>query len=151
MDFSVANLCFAISKTQTNFAEVAVLHQDQYAQGIALAGYFNPILSRGLSVREKNYLSSKYDLIKYLQNHPRNTKIMVIASVKDRFANNSALRFVQRAYPLISIKYIPIPSGGHNIGVWKPFVATGFLWIAGANAIATPVVNPQASVSGSPK
>ena len=76
---------------------------------------------------------------------------MVIASVKDRFANNSALRFVQRAYPLISIKYIPIPSGGHNIGVWKPFVATGFLWIAGANAIATPVVNPQASVSGSPK
>ena len=132
-------------------AEVAVLHQDQYSQGVSLAGYFNPILSRGLSVREKNYLSSKYDLIKYLQNHPRNTKIMVIASVKDRFANNSALRFVQRAYPLISIKYIPIPSGGHNIGVWKPFVATGFLWIAGANAIATPVVNPQASVSGSPK
>lgn len=37
-------------------AEVAVLHQDQYAQGVSLAGYFKPILSIGLSKREKNYL-----------------------------------------------------------------------------------------------
>ena len=132
-------------------AEVAVLHQDQYSQGVSLAGYFNPILSRGLSVREKNYLSSKYDLVKYLKTHPRNTKIMVIASVKDRFSNYSAQNFMRGANPLIPIKYVPIPSGGHNIGVWKPFVATGFLWIAGANDISTPVVNPQPSVTGSPK
>jgi len=132
-------------------AEVAVLHQEQYSQGVSLAGYFNPILSRGLSKREKNYLASKYDLVKYLKRHTVNTKIMVIASVKDRFANSSAQKFMQGANALISIKYIPIPIGGHNIKVWKPFVATGFLWIAGANEISTPVVNPLPSASGSPK
>ncbi len=132
-------------------AEVAVLHQEQYSQGVSLAGYFNPILSRGLSKREKNYLASKYDLVKYLKRHTVNTKIMVIASVKDRFANSSAQKFMLGANALISIKYIPIPIGGHNIKVWKPFVATGFLWIAGANEISTPVVNPLPSASGSPK
>jgi len=131
-------------------AEVAVLHQEQYSQGVSLAGYFNPILSRGLSKREKNYLASKYDLVKYLQRHTVNTKIMVIASVKDRFANSSAQKFMQGANSLIPIKYIPIPIGGHNIKVWKPFVATGFLWITGANDISTPLVNPQPSASGSP-
>lgn len=129
--------------------EVAVLHQDQYAQGVSLAGYFNPILARGLSVREKNYLSSKYDLVKYLKTHASNTKIMIIASVKDRFANASAQRFMLGTNSLIPIKYVPIPSGGHNIEVWKPFVATGFLWISGANAISAPAVKPQLSASGS--
>ncbi len=114
-------------------AEVAVLHQDQYSQGVSLAGYFSPALSFGLSKREKNYLSAQYDLIHYLTHYRRNTRIMVIASVKDHFANSSARRFMQLASPLIPIKYIPIPKGGHNIGVWKPYVDTGFLWISGAN------------------
>src|ERR1019366_4046853 len=39
-------------------AEVAILHQDQYSQGVTLAGYFYPMLPPGLSKREKNYLSS---------------------------------------------------------------------------------------------
>jgi hypothetical protein len=128
-------------------AEVAVLHQDQYSQGVSLAGYFRPILSFGLSKREKKYLSSQYDLLSYLKNHQRNTKMMIIASVKDRFANSSAQQFMQGANPLIPIKYVPIPTGGHNIGVWKPFVATGFLWISGSNDILTPVI----SASGNPK
>lgn len=114
-------------------AEVAVLHQDQYSQGVSLAGYFSPILSFGLSKREKNYLSAQYDLINYLEHHRRNTRLMIVASVKDRYANSSAQRFMQLANPLISIKYIPIPKGGHNIGVWKPYVDTGFLWISGGS------------------
>ena len=138
-------------------AEVAVLHQDQYSQGVSLAGYFKPLLSVGLSKREKNYLSSRYDLISHLTKGPRNTKIMIIASVKDRFANSSAKQFMASALSLIPIKYIPIPTGGHNIGVWKPFVASGFLWISGANdlispASAAPITPaPIPSASESPK
>ena len=128
-------------------AEVAVLHQDQYSQGVSLAGYFSPILSFGLSRREKNYLSKQYDLINYLKNYKRNTKVMIITSVKDRFAYGSAQQFMQKANSLIPIKYVPIPTGGHNIGVWKPFVATGFLWISGSNDISIPII----SASGNPK
>jgi hypothetical protein len=135
-------------------AEVAVLHQDQYAQGVSLAGYFKPTLSIGLSKREKNYLSTKYDLVQYLKHRSRNTKIMIISSVKDRFTNYAAKLFMASANSLIPIKYIPIPAGGHNIKVWKPFIASGFLWISGANNLDTPVIQPAAptpSASGSPK
>ena len=121
-------------------AEVAILHQDQYSQGVSLAGYFTPQLPFGLSKREKNYLSSRYDLVSHLQKGPRNTKIMIISSLKDHFANSSAQQFMKSADLLIPIKYVPIPTGGHNIGVWKPFVATGFLWISGANELLSPSV-----------
>ncbi len=131
-------------------AEVAILHQDQYSEGVSLAGYFSPLLPLGLSKREKNYLSSRYDLISYLQKGHHNTKIMIIASVKDHFANNSAQEFLKSADLMIPIKYVPIPTGGHNIGVWKPFVATGFLWISGANELNAPPT-PALSASGNPK
>ena len=130
-------------------AEVAVLHQDQYSQGVSLAGYFKPLLSIGLSKREKSYLTSKYDLISHLKRGPRNTKMMIIASVKDRFANSAAQKFMQSANSLIPIKYIPIPAGGHNIKVWKPFIASGFLWISGANNLQTPVIQPAPSPTSS--
>ncbi len=132
-------------------AEVAILHQDQYSQGVSLAGYFSPALPFGLSKRERNYLSSRYDLVSHLQKGPRNTKIMVIASLKDHFANTAAKEFLKSAELLIPIKYVPIPTGGHNIGVWKPFVATGFLWISGANELLSPSPAPKPSVSGSQK
>ena len=130
-------------------AEVAVLHQDQYSEGVSLAGYFKPLLSVGLSKREKSYLNSKYDLISHLKHGPRNTKLMIIASLKDRFANSAAQKFMQSANALIPIKYIPIPSGGHNIKVWKPFIASGFLWISGANNLQTPVIQPAPSPTSS--
>jgi len=129
-------------------AEVAVLHQDQYSSGVSLAGYFKPILSIGLSKREKNYLGNHYDLINYLKHNPRNTRIMIISSLKDHYANSAAQQFMQNANSLIPIKYVQIPKGGHNIGVWKPFVSTGFLWISGVNDISTPVANPAPSASG---
>ncbi len=128
-------------------AEVAVLHQEQYSQGVSLAGYFHPLLSFALSTREKNYLSTQYDLGHFLKYHQRNTKLMIIASIKDRFANSSAQQFMQIANPLIPIKYVPIPKGGHNIDVWKPYVATGFLWISRMSQTQTQVP----SGSGIPK
>ncbi len=132
-------------------AEAAVFHQDQYSQGVSLAGYFSPLLPFGLSKREKNYLSNHYDLVKYLKHGHTNTKLMIIASIKDRFANRSAQNFMARANLLIPIKYIPIPAGGHNIKVWKPYIAPGFLWISGATLTLTPIINPQPSASGSQK
>ena len=132
-------------------AEVAVLHQQQYSQAVSLAGYFQPQFELGLSKREKNYLYREYNLLGDLQKGPRNTKLMIIASRKDHFANASAQQFIAGANSLIPIKYIPIPTGGHNIGVWKPFVATGFLWISGANEIVSAVPSPTASAIGSQK
>jgi len=132
-------------------AEVAILHQDQYSQGVSLAGYFYPMLPAGLSKREKNYLSSRYDLVGHLRQGPRNTKIMVISSIKDRFTNSAAQVFMKNANLLIPIKYVPIPIGGHNIGVWKPFVATGFLWISGANELLSSASAPTPSANGSQK
>jgi len=117
-------------------AEAAILHQNQYFGAVSLAGYFQPQFSFGLSKREKNYLSSKYDLEKIIQTGNQKVKLLVIASVKDKFANASAKQFLGAALPYLPVKYIPIPIGGHNTSVWKPFVPTGFLWLNSQNPSA---------------
>lgn len=110
-------------------AEVATLHQDQYSQAVAIAGYFEPMFSLGVAKRERKFLGEKYDLVKAIKSGSSNTKLMIIAGVKDKFATKSARTFMDQVDNIIPIKYIPIPNGGHNIEVWKPYVALGFQWI----------------------
>ena len=60
---------------------------------------------------------------------------MIIASQKDKFTNIAAHNFMRDASLLIPIRYIPIPIGGHNTNVWKPFVSTAFEWINQQNPV----------------
>ena len=110
-------------------AEAAVLHQDQYSRAVSLAGYFQPMFSLGMTKRERKFLSAKYDLVKVIKAGATNTKLMIISSVKDKFAANSARTFINQVDSVVPIKYIPISQGGHNIEVWKPYVASGFQWL----------------------
>ena len=109
--------------------EAATLHPTQYFGATSLAGYFQPEFAPGLSKREKNYLSNKYNLENILKTTAPATKFLVIASVKDKYANASAQQFLNAVSSTVAVKYIPIPVGGHNTSVWKPFVPTGFLWL----------------------
>ena len=110
-------------------AEVATLHQDQYSQAVAIAGYFEPMFSLGLTKRERKFLGAKYNLVNAIKSGATNTRLMIITGVKDKFATKSARNFMDQVDNIIPIKYIPIPNGGHNIEVWKPYVASGFLWL----------------------
>jgi enterochelin esterase-like enzyme len=110
-------------------AEAAVLHQGQYSHAAVLAGYFQPMFSLGMTKRERKFLSAKYDLVKVIKAGSTNTKLMIISSVSDKFAANSARTFMNQIDNVIPIKYIPISQGGHNIEVWKPYVGPGFQWL----------------------
>ena len=110
-------------------AEVAVRHPDLYSNAISLAGYFKPLFSLGVSKREKKYLTTRYDLIAALQKSQSPIHMMIIASVKDKFTNKAAKEFITAASALVPIRYVPIPIGGHNTNVWKPFVGTAFEWM----------------------
>ena len=68
---------------------------------------------------------------------------MIIASKKDKFTNLAAKDFMSVANGLIPIRYVPIPIGGHNTNVWKPFVATAFQWINEQNQVAAPTPAPS--------
>ena len=114
-------------------AEAAVLHQSQYFGAASLAGYFQPQFSRGVSKQEQSVLSTKYNLENILKVGQRKTSILVIASIMDKFANASAQEFLRATSSYIPVKYIPIPVGGHNTSVWKPFVPTGFQWLNSQN------------------
>jgi len=107
----------------------AVRHPDLYSNAISLAGYFKPLFSLGVSKREKKYLTIRYDLIAALQKSKSPIHMMIIASVKDKFTNKAAKEFITAASALVPIRYIPIPIGGHNTNVWKPFVGTAFGWM----------------------
>ncbi len=110
-------------------AEVAVRHPDLYSNAISLAGYFKPLFSIGVSKREKKYLTTRYDLIASLQKNQTPIHMMIIASAKDKFTNKAAKDFITSASALVPIRYVPIPIGGHNTNVWKPFVGTAFEWM----------------------
>ena len=120
-------------------AEVAIRHPDLYNSAVSLAGYFKPLFSAGINKREKNFLQGKYDLIATLKKVPSSVHLMIIASKKDKFTNFAAKNFMSEANGLIPIRYVPIPIGGHNTNVWKPFVSTAFEWINQQNPVATPL------------
>jgi len=119
-------------------AEVAIRHPDLYNSAVSLAGYFKPLFSAGINKREKNFLQGKYDLIATLKKVPTSVHLMIIASKKDKFTNLAANNFMSAASGLIPIRYVPIPIGGHNTNVWKPFVSTAFEWINQQNPAPTP-------------
>lgn len=116
-------------------ASVAALyHQDEYFGAVAIASYFQPKFSISLSKREKNYLSTKYDLVTRISEPSSTAKLLIIASVQDKFANYSANKFLFQTGYNPRIKYISESKGGHNISVWKPFVPTGLIWLTSINA-----------------
>jgi len=119
-------------------AEVAIRHPDLYNSAVSLAGYFKPLFSAGINKREKNFLQGKYDLIATLKKVPTSVHLMIIASKKDKFTNLAANNFMSAASGLIPIRYVPIPIGGHNTNVWKPFVSTAFEWINQQNPAPMP-------------
>jgi hypothetical protein len=110
-------------------SEIATLHQDQYSHAVAIAGYFEPMFSLGITKRERKFLGAKYDLVKAIKSGATNTELMIIAGVNDKFATKSARTLMDQVDSIIPIKYIPIPNGGHNIESWKPYVAAGFQWL----------------------
>ncbi len=110
-------------------AEIAIRHQDQYNFAVSLAGYFAPAFATRTSPIERTFLKAEYDLIPLLQKANNSVKLLVIASPHDRFSFGSTQKFLKAATPIVSIKYDEIPSGGHNLSVWRPFVTTGFLWM----------------------
>jgi pimeloyl-ACP methyl ester carboxylesterase len=118
-------------------AEVAIRHQDLYSSAVSLAGYFKPLFSIGVSKREKNFLLHEYDLVATLKKTPSKVRLMIIASEKDKFTHLAAEKFLIDAGSLIPIRYLPIPIGGHNTAVWKPFVPTAFEWINQQNKDVT--------------
>jgi hypothetical protein len=117
-------------------AEVAIRHPDLYSNAVSLAGYFKPLFSLGVSKREKNFLTNEYDLVATLKKSPTSIHLMIIASQKDKFTNIAAQNFMNAASSLVPIRYVPIPMGGHNTNVWKPFVSTAFEWINQQNPVA---------------
>ncbi len=110
-------------------AEIAIRHQDEYSAAVSLAGYFAPAVATRTSVAQRATLSSEYDLVAQLRKQNNSVKLLVIASPHDRFSFSSTQTFIKSASSLVTIKYDEIPSGGHNLSVWRPFVSTGFLWI----------------------
>jgi len=114
-------------------SEAAILHTDQYFGAVSLAGYFHPQYDSGLAKRRQSALFARYDLAAHIVSGHVQTKLLVIASVKDQFANAAAKKFVAEVGSRISLKYIPVAKGAHNTSVARPFVPTGLMWLNSQN------------------
>jgi hypothetical protein len=111
-------------------AEIAIRHPELYSQGVSLAGYYNPSFAKGISRKTRDALTREYDIAKTALNQPVNPRLMLIYSPKDRFSYQSTKKFLSTVGTSIQTSLVAIPSGGHNIKAWKPYVATGLEWLA---------------------
>lgn len=110
-------------------SQLAIRHPHQYARAVSLAGYFSPSFENGISKALSKKLISQYDLLSSIRTSTANPSLLVIASKADRYYYKAALKFVKESAPYLSAKFVEIPSGGHNLQVWHPYVETGMLWI----------------------
>jgi enterochelin esterase-like enzyme len=108
---------------------IAIRHHGQYSRAVSLSGYFKPLFSTKISSTEKNILLKKYDLLRTLNSTTANIKMLIIAGKQDSFAWTSAQQFISKLSPSISVRLIPIPSGGHNTKSWIPYEDPAFRWI----------------------
>ena len=114
-------------------AVLGIRHQDQYNNAISIAGYFEPSFSAGVTKRERVGLKDEYDLIKNLQKGNNSLKLLAIYAKQQGFETRSFKTFFAKAQNLLPIKTVEIPEGGHNISTWRPYVYTGFEWLASNN------------------
>jgi len=110
-------------------AEVSIRHQDQYNLSVSLAGYFTPSFSAGVAEKQRKALISEYDLFNSITKSKNPLRMLIIYSKREKFSYSS-MNFVAKSGSLILIREVEILNGGHNVNVWKPFVETGFRWIA---------------------
>ena len=111
-------------------AEVAVRHPDQYNMAISLAGYYKPNFAVGLTSQERATLTKEYDLVAILQSETSTLKMLGIYSGQNDSETRNMKNFRDQVGSTLNLKTIEIPTGGHNIQVWKPYVYTGFEWLA---------------------
>lgn len=113
---------------------LGIRHQDQYRNGISIAGYFEPSFSLGINKRERKILSEEYNLAKITNSQVNSFKLLVIYSKRDKFSFESMNKYLSAINNSLEIKLVEMPNAGHNTKSWKPFVTTGLQWLA-LNAI----------------
>jgi hypothetical protein len=69
-------------------------------------------------------------LVKILASEKSNLKMLGIYSGQNDFETSAMMDFKNQVGNTLNLKTIEIPQGGHNIQVWKPYVYTGFQWLA---------------------
>jgi enterochelin esterase-like enzyme len=111
-------------------AALAIRNTDQYQQAISLAGYFSPIFSAGISKNQRKAMIHEYNLEKTIKSQINNPDLLIIYSKNDITSYESMKKFIKAVGGSLPIKVIEIPHGGHNIKVWRPYVRSGFKWLA---------------------
>lgn len=114
-------------------AALAVRNTDQYQQAISLAGYFSPIFSAGVNKVQRTALINEYNLVKQIKSQINNPNLLIIYSKNDKTSYDSMENFVRAVGGSLPVKVIEIPHGGHNIKVWRPYIKSGFKWLANLN------------------
>jgi hypothetical protein len=71
-----------------------------------------------------------YNLVKQIKSQINNPNILIIYSKNDKTSYDSMENFVRTVGGSLPVKVIEIPHGGHNIKVWRPYIRSGFKWLA---------------------
>lgn len=115
-------------------------HPDEFSAGVGIGAYFQPTTDRtwpnlfGGSVAVKKHNSPQWLYLHHAGGLSR--RLLVISSKQDgeSWASSEKMLVATRGNPLVS--HVVLGSGGHNFGVYQPYVQTSLQWLDHGGALA---------------
>lgn len=110
-------------------AMLTIKHPLLFDGGVSIAGYYSPALNASVPDKVKQYLTQKYNLSNFEQKLTSPVRLLLIASVQDKFSYHRTKQYMKAPHPMVIYDYVEIPFGGHNNRVWKKDLPRSFFWI----------------------
>jgi len=106
-------------------------HPDLYSSGVVFEGYFHPEFTQAFDPfpRGSPQLAA-YDLARLAAVHRTRVALWILAAKGDHNSYSSTERFLAAVRPPTSVTAEILPTGGHRISVFLPYVPMAIRWLA---------------------
>lgn len=111
-------------------AELAVRHPARFAAAIDFEGYFRPDFGRGYDPLITATQRRSYDLPRIAGAVRPPVALWVFASRQDPLSYPTTEQFISRVQAPTVVRATIVPTGGHRLTVFEPYVAGSLRWLA---------------------
>jgi len=120
---------FGISAGAWCASAMTMLHPEQFAAALSLAGYFRVEWSNWRPYSTGDPRASRYDLVRLAATNPPPVALWVAVSRQDKYSYPPSEAILRQANPPLSITAQVSAAGGHRFSLWVPWLTDGLTWL----------------------
>lgn len=122
---------FGISAGAWCAAVATMLHPEQFAAALSLAGYFRVEWGNWRPYVSGDPRAARYDLVRLAGANPPPVALWVAVSRQDKYSFPPTEELLHRAAPPLSVTAQVSSGGGHRFSLWVPWLGNGLTWLGG--------------------